>query len=776
MTRFTFLPPADFICRMRGCVLSALVITAVSGIAVALQSPPVAAQTAPAIERIDVIGTQRIDPETVKSYLRVAAGDPFETQKLDLSLKSLFDTGLFADVVLSRDGNALVISVVENPIVNRISFEGNQRIKDAELQSEVQLRPRLVFTRARVRQDVDRLLAIYRSSGRFAVDIEPKVIQLPQNRVDLIFEVNEGPLSRIEAITFIGNKRFSASELRKVVATKEYAWWSILETADSYDPDRLSFDRELLRRHYLENGFADFRVVSAVAELAPDREDFLVTFTIDEGKRYRVGDISVTSQINRVDIDQVESLAVTKSGDRYDSTKVDDSVLAMTDYLGAQGFAFVNIRPRIARQADAGILDIVYEIGEGRKTYVERITVRGNVRTLDRVVRREMQLVEGDAFNTAKIRRSRKRIRNLGYFKTVNIQTIDGSEADRAEVVVDVEETSTGKLSFGFGLSSAENVLGDISLSERNLLGRGQTLRLSLRASSAGSQFDIGFTEPYFMDRELSAGFDLFSETRVEEDESSFDEERQGFTLRAGYRLSPDLRQSVQYTLRNTDITNVQSDASLLVKAQQGETLVSLIGQKLSYDRLDSRLLPTNGYFVSMSNQLAGLGGDIAFLRTRLKGSYHIPVYDDDWVLSLSGLGGSIFGIGDDVPINERFFLGGSNFRGFKRSGVGPRDRGTNDALGGNIFYVGTAEMSFPIGLSESLGLRARVFSEVGSLWDIDDSTASVLDSQSARVSSGIGVSWGTSLGGIRIDLSEAIVKEKEDETELLRFSLGTRF
>lgn len=762
--------------KLCGLVLSGVILAGLTMPVMPILSTPAAAQISAPIDRIDVIGTQRIDPETVKSYLLVAVGDAFNPEKLDRSLKTLFDTGLFADVVLSREANALVISVVENPIINRISFEGNQRLKDADLQSEVQLRPRLVFTRARARQDVDRLLAIYRGGGRFAVSIEPKVVQLPQNRVDLIFEINEGPLSRIDAVTFVGNKRFSDNDLRDVVSTKEYAWWAFFETGDSYDPDRLSFDRELLRRHYLKHGYADFRVISAVAELAPDREDFLITFTINEGKRYNIGEVSVTSKIQRVDTTEIAPLLTTKSGNRYNNIDVDDSILAVTDHLGSLGFAFINIQPMIRRHPEDGILDVTYQIGEGQKTYVERIVVRGNVRTLDEVIRREMQLVEGDAFNTAKIRRSRKRIRNLGYFRSVKVTTNDGSQPDKAQIVVDVEEQSTGKLSFGFGLSSAENVLGDISLRERNFLGRGQDLRISLKASSTGSQFDIGFTEPYFLGREFSAGFDLFSETRVEEDASSFDEERQGFTLRTGYRLSPNLKQSVQYTLRNTDVTNVQSDASILVKAQEGQTLVSLLGQKLTYDKRDSRTSPTEGYYLSMSNQLAGLGGDLAYLRTRLRGSYYVPVVDDDWILRLSGLSGTIFGLNDDVPINERFFLGGSSFSGFERSGVGPRDRVTKDALGGNLFYVGTAELSFPIGFSEALGLRARIFSEVGSLWSIDNSNASVLDSESPRVSAGFGVSWGAALGGIRIDFSEAIVKEDEDETEFLRFSLGTRF
>ena len=747
-----------------------------AAIAVLWLIPAVAAQTV--IGQVEVEGSQRIDPETVRTYLTVAPGDPFAPEKLDQSMKALFATGLFADVALSQRGDVLVVKVVENPIINRISLEGNLRIDDETLLREVRLRERLVFTRNRALQDVDRVQAAYRATGRFNVRVEPKVVQLPQNRVDLIFEISEGPLSHIGAVTFVGNRRFSDGDLRDVIATKEHAWWAFLATGDTYDPDRVTYDRELLREHYLRQGFADFRVLSAVAELAPDGQNFLVTFTLDEGVRYRIGEIAVESDIANVDLDRLRALADTKAGAVYDVRDVNRSITAMTEYLGTLGFAFVEIRPQIKRRAIDRRLDITFKIGESAKAFVERIDIGGNLRTLDLVIRREFELVEGDAFNTAKLRRSQRRIRNLGYFAKVNIKTRPGSAPDRTVLAVEVEDQATGDLNFGFGFSTIENALVQISLRERNLLGRGQDLRATAKASSRGSQFNIGFTEPYFLNRDLTAGFDLFNETIKEQKERSYDEKRQGGALRIGYDLGKDLRQTLRYRLARTEVTNVQDDASLLVKSQEGSRLVSLVGQTLSYNKLDSRLSPTEGYYASLATQLAGLGGDTRYLRGEAKASYYTPLDEDEsqWILGFRGRVGAITGFGEDVRINERFFLGGKSLRGFAPSGVGPRDAATDDALGGNLFYAGTGELSFPLGLTDTLGIRGLVFSDFGSAWQIDADTTGVTSSDGPRASVGVGLSWGTNFGGIRIDLAWPIVKDDRDKTQLFRFSLGSRF
>ena len=398
----------------------------------------------------------------------------------------------------------------------------------------------------------------------------------------------------------------------------------------------------------------------------------------------------------------------------------------------------------------------------------------GNVRTLDRVIRREMSLVEGDAFNTTQLRRSERRIRNLGFFKSIDVRNTEGSAPDRTLVEVEVEEQPTGEISFGVGFSTVESVIGDVAIRERNLLGRGQDLRFGVSGSATSTQFDISFTEPYFLERDVAAGFDLFRVER-EQDSSSFDELRVGGVLRAAYDLAPDLRQAINYTLKQTEIKDVDEDASRFIKDQEGARLVSQVGQSLTYDKRDNRLDPRSGYYIQLSNDVAGLGGDERFLRTRLRGGYYYPI-TDEWNFSVLAQAGHIFGIGEDVNIAERFFVGGTNFRGFARDGVGPRDLATDDALGGNKYYVGTAEVTFPNGLPEDLGVRTFLFTDVGSLWDVDASGTDITDDNSIRASAGVGLAFTTAFGQIRVDAAQAVLKEDYDETEVFRFSFGTRF
>ncbi|MEQ8333054.1 outer membrane protein assembly factor BamA [Nisaea sp.] len=735
---------------------------------------PAAAQTMQ-VDEIEVVGTQRVDPETVRSYMSVKVGDSVDAAGLDRSLKALFGTGLFADVSLRPAGGRITVTVVENPVINRIAFEGNKRIKDEELEREVELQPRRVFTRTRVQQDVQRILDVYRLSGRFAATVEPKVIQLEQNRVDLVFEIDEGPLTRIRSISFIGNKVFSDSKLRDIIQTKEYAFWRILTTTDTYDPDRLSYDRELLRRHYLSEGYADFKVVNAIAELTPDQKDFVVTFTLEEGDQYAFGEIDFDIRLKNIEQETLRPLVEFTSGETYNADLIDEAVDKIVDYLGTLGFAFVDIRPQPHQDREGKTVGITFFVGEGPKVFVERIDIEGNVRTLDRVIRREFQLVEGDAFNTTKMRRSSRRVRNLGFFKSVDVKNQEGSQPDRTVITATVEEQSTGEISFGVGFSTVDSVIGDIGVRERNLLGRGQDLRLKFSGSVNRQQFDLGFTEPYFMDQDVSAGIDLFRIIRDETDDSSFKEESSGVRLRAGYDLAEDLRHSVNYLFKTTEIRDVEDDASRFVKDQEGSQSVSQIGHTLSLDTRDSRSDPTEGYFVSVSNDLAGLGGTVKHFRTTVRGSYYHPLVDD-YVLGLIGEGGHIVGLDDDVGIAERFFVGGNNFRGFARNGIGPRDSTSDDALGGNKYYVGTAEVGFPLGLPGDLGIKGFVFTDVGSLFGIDESGSEIVDSTSLRASVGTGLAWSTAFGLIRIDVAQAILKDDADDTEIFRFSFGTRF
>ena len=737
---------------------------------------PASAQNASVVGRIVVEGNQRIEPSTVESYLSIRAGEPYDAQKVDDSIKSLYATGLFEDVAIQLQGSDLVVRVQENPIINRIAFEGNKRLETKVLESEIQLRPRVVYTRARVQNAVNRILELYRRNGRYAAKVEPKIIELDQNRVDLVFEISEGPTTGVGGISFIGNEAYSDSTLRGVVQTRETAWYRFLTSDDTYDPDRVSFDEELLRRFYNARGYADFQVISAVAELTPDGKSFFITFTVEEGPQYTFGEVKVDTTLEALGVEQLERLVETESGETYDADEVEATIQALTDEVGRLGYAFVDIQPQLRKDPEKLTVDLTYEIKEGQKVYVERIDISGNLRTLDKVIRREFRLAEGDAFNTALLRRSQQRLRNLGFFEAVDVTTEQGSTPDRVVIKCKVVERSTGELSFGAGFSTEDGVLGDIRMSERNFLGRGQDLRANLTVSQRRQQIDISFTEPYFLDRDLAAGFDLFSSQTDFQRESSYDESSLGGTLRLGYPLTENLRHALRYTLRDDEIHNVDNDASVFIKDEEGARTTSLVGQTFTYDMRNERFLPSEGYYFRLDQDIAGLGFDSRFVRHEVRAEYYYPIMPDV-VFNLSGAGGYIHGIfGDDVHLQNRFFIGGTNLRGFQFGGVGPRDKETDDRLGGNLYYIGSGEVRFPLGLPEELRIFGRAFVDAGTLEDIDVSGPTLDESNGLRVATGVGLSWLSPLGPLSVDFAQAVKKEDKDETEFFRISFGTRF
>ena len=740
-----------------------------------LAAPLALAQSGGTVENIVVEGAQRIDPETVRSYLLIKQGDPFDPERVDRSLKSLFATGLFADVSMRRQGNNLVVVLVENPVINRIAFEGNKKITDESLNAEVTLRPRVIYTRTKVQNDVKRILTLYRRSGRFAATVEPKVIRLPQNRIDLVFEIDEGAATSVQKIRFVGNKTFKDSRLREVVRTKESRWYRLFSSDDTYDPDRLTLDRELLRQFYLQNGYADFRVISGVAELTPDRKDFFITFTVDEGLRYKFGQVALDVLLKGLKKEAISDVLEFESGDWYNAKSIERSIDDLTNRVGQLGFAFVDVRPRMNRDREKRTIDVAFEIAEGPRIFVERIDIVGNVRTQDRVVRREFKLAEGDAFNVAKLRRSRQRIQDLDFFEKVSVEQIPGSSPDKTIIKTQVQEKSTGSISLGAGFSTSAGVIGDVVLRERNLLGRGQDLKLGTRLGQRGSQIDLSFTEPYFLEREVAAGFDVFHVTRDLQDISNHSTRMTGGAVRSGYPITERLRQSWRYGLRKQEITDVDAAASTFIKNEEGSRWVSEVGHSIAYDRRDSTVSPTTGYVVRLSNDIAGLGGNTRYLRNKLTGSKFFPI-GDEYVLSFSATGGQIVGLGQDVKLLDRYYVGGDNLRGFATGGIGPRDRTTKDALGGEWMYTGTAELIFPVGLPAEFGVKGKLFSDIGSSGKIEPTSDIVDDTGSVRVSLGAGFSWQSPIGPVGVDFGVPVLKESFDKTELVRVNFGTRF
>ena len=732
------------------------------------------AQSSEATE-IRIQGSQRIEADTIRSYIPIADGDRITDKAMDSALKNLFATGLFADVTVSREGGIVVVNVVENPVINRVLFEGNKRIQNEALQDEVKLRSRVVYTRSRVKNDVQRLIDVYQRNGRYAATVEPKIIQLPQNRIDLIFEITEGPVTEIKRVSFLGNKQFRDSDLRSVIQTKESAWYRFMSSDDTYDPDRLAFDRELLRRFYLSKGYADFRIVSSIAELAPNRKGFFITFTIEEGNRYRFGKLGVSAKLRGLSVSRLQEHIKVKSGDWYNADVVQNVILKLTNAVGTLGYAFVDIRPKVSRDKKNSLIGITFQILEGPRVFVERIDITGNSRTVDPVIRREITLVEGDAFNSSKLRRTREKIRDLGFFEKIDVKTKRGSKPDQTILDVKVREQSTGSVSFGLGFSSASGAMGDFSIRERNLLGKGHDLLLKTTVSADSSEIDLRFTEPYFLDRNLSAGIDLFQTTHDLQDESSFQKESLGTGLRFGFKYSEKLQQKLSYRISRDEVTDVKASASLAIKEQAGAAVKSAISQGLSYDSRDDRFQPTEGTIGRFTTDIAGFGGSVKFIRANIKATKYLPI-TKEVVGSLRGSLGYIVGLGEDVRIVDRFFLGGSNLRGFKAGGAGPRDQSTEDSVGGKLRYTGSAQLTFPLGLPNELGIKGRMFTDIGSLIDAESTLATIKDEKSMRASVGFGLSWRSPFGPIVFDFSKVLLKKDFDKTETIRLDLGARF
>ena len=790
---------------------SRLLLLAILGLALLAPSARLAAQPRPAgqapvarpapgdpniIRAVEVRGNQRIEADTVRSYMLLQPGDRFDADRLDRSLKSLFATGLFSDVKVGRDGNRVIVEVVENPIVNRIAFEGNRKVSDDNLRKETQLQPRAVYTPEAVQADRQRLQELYAKRGRFTAIIEPKIIRQDQNRVDVVYEIQEGDAALVARINFVGNLHYSDSTLKEVVSTKEQAWYRIFSSSDQLDPERLAFDRELLRRYYLRNGYADVEITGATAELAPDRTGFFVTYTVNEGIRYRIGKIDLVSNVRDLDGARVRRVIDIEPGNWYDGDAVERIGLALQDEANQIGFPFVEIQPRINRNREQETVDLSFEMNDGPHIYVERIDINGNTRTKDKVIRREFRLVEGDAFNAAAIRRSRQRLRDLGYFSDVQINSSPGSAPDKAVVNTQVVERATGEVSIGGGYSTDAGALVDVGLRERNIVGSGVDARINGTLAQKRSQLDLSVTDPYFLDRNLAAGADIFYIQRNLQSIASYSERRAGFALRAGYAFNERFRQTWSYSLIERDVYNIASNASPIVQQQAGYSLVSQLSQTLIYDWRDSFIVPRQGGVVRVGTDFAGIGGDVSYLRGRIDGQYYIPfeqwLGDPDYVLALFGSIGylqDIFGTANTSQdrIIDHFFLGGENLRGFRLAGVGPRASPSGDALGGKFMWTQSTEFRYPLpGIPSELGLIGRAFVDVGALSQSYSATylaqssvfagSTILTSANPRVGAGVGVSWRSPFGLINIDVAKAVVKEYYDQTQVFRFGFGTRF
>lgn len=796
---------------LRRLVLAlAIVAPAVISVGGVLYAAPAQAQ-ATAIRAINVAGNKRVEPETVRSYLQFSVGSTYDPEKVDGSIKALFGTGLFSDVRIDRSGADVVVTVVENPVINQVAFEGNSEVDTETLRNEVQMKPRSVFTRARVQQDVQRILDVYRRQGRYAATVEPKIIELEQERVNLVFEITEGSATKVKGIHFVGNKAFSDTQLRDVISTTEKGWFDFLKGTAIYDPDRMSLDRELLRQYYLKNGYADVQVTAANAELDRDGSGFFLTYSIEEGEQYDFGDINVESTVAAIDASRFKGELLTESGNTYNASQIEKSVEKLTTAISQQGFAFARVRPQATPDPVSRKISLNYVIEEGPRVYIERINISGNTRTKDYVIRREFKVAEGDAYNPMMVDQAKKRLTNLGLFKGVEVKRRPGSSQDRVVLDVELVEQSTGELSFGAGYSTAEGVIGDVSITERNLMGNGQFLRLSLSGSFQRLQANLSFTEPRFLDRNLAAGFDIFAKTTNmgqsgggltggTSGTGSYQSSRYGGTLRLGFPLSEKLWMQTNYTASRDEITDVSPYSSLAIRqaGEQGASYTSLMGTTLTYDLRNDPRNPTKGLWFQVGGDFAGLGGDVQYVSFAAEARGYYPITDSITFVGRA-IGGSIASWGgSDLRLIDLFFKGGETVRGFDRAGYGPRDLNTGDALGGSMYWATTAEVRFPIPfIPDDLGITGAVFADAGSLWGTSTSgitegcgatpanynsangtwnAVCTADSSAIRASVGASIMWASPVGPIRMDFAKVLSKQTYDEEQFFRFGAATKF
>jgi outer membrane protein insertion porin family len=786
--------------------------------------------------RIDIEGNRRVEADTIRSYFRVGGSERLDSAKIDSALKALYATGLFQDVRITPGNGRILVTVVENPVINRIAFEGNKKVKDEQLSAEIQSKARGTFSRATVQNDVQRIIEVYQHGGRYDVRVEPKVIELPNGRVDLVYEVIEGTKTGVEKIIFVGNNAYSDYRLRDVIKTGVTNWLSFLKSNDIYDSDRIEVDRDLLRRFYLRNGFADVRIVSAVGEYDPEKKGFIITFTIDEGIQYHFGAVNIQSTVPSVPPESLRYKLRVEAGRVYNADAIEKSVEDATIEVAKRGYPFAAVRPRGERNVANRTVDVTFVVEEGPRTYIERINIKGNTRTRDYVIRREFDIVEGDPYNRALVDRAERRIKNLGYFKTVKITNEPGSAPDRIIVNCEVEEQSTGEFSFAGGYSTSDGIIGEVSLGERNLLGRGQMAKVSLQYGQRSRGFDLSFVEPYFLDQRLAFGTDLFFKQTTSSQYLSYLSKTVGGDLKLGIPITENISTQVRYTAYRQEIslpaqwnncndrtpdgvntfptpdkqallfdpatntvgfpTNCFQDgeASLAVRKElaQGPVFVSSLGYTLAYNTLDNNKSPTNGLLVEFKQDGAGAGGDVNFLKSTLDARLYNEVFPDVVGL-LRAQGGYATGWGGQGLRMLDHFQGGPNMvRGFAPAGFGPRDLtqqafgfSQNDALGGSLYWATTVEFQTPMFFApKDFGMKFAVFADAGQLlnyvgptsWDVTGETLTASGNGNIRSSVGVGLIWDSPFGPLRFDLAYALTKEPFDHTQIFRFGGGTRF
>ncbi len=725
--------------------------------------------------QIIVQGNNRLDSSVI---IRDSLINQNKTSPKDLSIaiKNLYKTGYYENVNIYKNENIVFINVKENPLIDQISVEGNTEISDEIILAELESKSRNVFSTDLIKNDVKKIQTIYKRSGYFSTFVEPKYIKLDQNRVNLVFEVFEGKEATIKKINFLNNNVFSDSTLRDVVSSTEYRWYEFWGSNDRFDRDRVNYDKDLLKEYYFKNGYIDFKVISANSSLVKNKKDFIVNFNLSEGNRYKINNVKIDSSIRKLPDKKLSSLLEIESGDWYNTDKIDKTIQNINEKTSELGYAFVEVIPRISKLKNTSKVNIIFSIDQGSKIYVDRINIKGNVKTEDKVIRREMELVEGDPFNSLKLRQSEKNVRSTGLFENVELKVDELSGTNKSAVDVEVTERSTGEFSVGAGFSSLDGALGNIGIKESNVFGQAKELALQLGISTRRSSIDLSYTDPYFLDSDVAAGIDIFNVRRNNKTYSGYKHNILGFKLRTGYELIDDFRHISSYTLKRDKIHDIDNSTSLFIREQQGKRTNSIIGQAFQYDKLNDRLNPTDGYRIRLDLDFYGLIGDSEHFQSELKIANFYRMSDGGGLYLGTFLEGGFIASIKDVKINDRFFLNGDRLRGFKNLGIGPRDTSTGDALGGEIYYLVRNELNFPLGLPDDLGLSGLAFIDVGSIYNTNSSSSLIKDENTLRASAGIGLTWVSPFGPVKFFLSKPILKENYDKKEIFRFSFGTTY
>lgn len=728
------------------------------------------------IANIQVVGNNRIESATVIASAKIKLGQEIDLEKLDNALKNLYNAGYFSDVKVTEKAGVVVISVQEHPMVSQIFFDGNKELNDKLLKEVISLKERRVYSDAKLKSDAKVIQDIYRLKGRFSAKIVPQLIRRDQNRVDVVFAINEGQSTTVKKIVFVGNKAIGSAKLEQAIQTKESKWYRFFSSDDTYDPDKMELDKEKLRAFYLDHGYVNFSIKSAIAELTPDMKSFIITFVVQEGKRFKVNQVDIQSSID-LDLKSLQTHSELKAGDWYSASAIEKTINNFTVELGEKGFAFVDIRPDVEPAADHS-LNIKFTIQPGPHVYINKIRIKGNHTTDDDVIRRELRVFEGDAFNAHKIRRSERAIRYLGFFKKVEIKKQPTNSPDQVDLLVDLqEESSTGEVWIAAGYSTVEGILGEIGAAEHNFMGRGQDVSLRLSLSQKRRAVNIGFTEPYFCDRRLSAGVNLHHEEMKKSYNETYAKESNGVRYSLGYDLAEYLQQTVYYGFAVDNISHISKLQSPYVMRDAGSATKSYVGHRIVRDTRDNRLDPRSGYYAGFGNETSGVGGGVQYHKHELFGGTFVEMIDDV-VLNLAAQGGMVRGYSNKrVRLDDRYNFGGDgSIRGFRYCGCDVRDATTKDPLGVMQYYLGSAEISFPLGLPNELAIRGFTFVDVGSGWGSDVLEKNVLDSNGVRASVGAGLLWKSPFGPMRIHYATALKKAVYDRVQQITFGFSTKF